>query len=296
MNKRILSAALAALAFPGSAVAATVPPLPDADPAMWRVKDKDTTIYLFGTFHALDGKAEWFNDEVKTAFDKSDELVLEALIPEDPAALAPVVMKYAMDNSGKTLTSRLSPEGQKKFSATLTGLGVPPTGFDKFRPWFASMTLTMIGMQKLGISPDKGTEVVLRQAAKTAGKPVGELENVEYQMAMFNRISEADQVKMLEDMLGSMDQIPVETKRMLTAWNKGDAAGFRAIMAGNDSEGPAAHKVIFTDRNANWAEWIDKRLDRPGTVFLAVGTGHLSGKDSVQRLLAKRGIRARRVH
>ena len=48
--------------------------LPDADPALWVVRDADTTIYLFGTFHLLDGRP-WFNDEVKTAFDASSELV-----------------------------------------------------------------------------------------------------------------------------------------------------------------------------------------------------------------------------
>ena len=86
--------------------------MPDADPAMWVVKDKDTTIYLFGTFHVLDGKADWFNDEVRQAFDRSDEVVLEAIIPEDPASLAPLMAKYAMAPSGKKLTDQLSPEGQ----------------------------------------------------------------------------------------------------------------------------------------------------------------------------------------
>jgi hypothetical protein len=53
--------------------------------------------------------------------------------------------------------------------------------------------------------------------------------------------------------------------------------------------------VLLTRRNARWAEWIDARLDRPGTVFLAVGAGHLAGRDSVQAMLEKRGIKAKRV-
>ena len=51
----------------------------------------------------------------------------------------------------------------------------------------------------------------------------------------------------------------------------------------------------MTDRNANWADWIDKRLDKPGIVFLGVGAGHLAGRDSVQDLLDKRGIKSARV-
>src|SRR5919112_4798388 len=87
-----------------AAGAAPAPALPDADPAMWVAKDQDTTIYLFGTFHVHDGKAEWFNDEVKQAFDRSDEVVVEALIPEDPSKLATLMSKYAMASSGKPLT------------------------------------------------------------------------------------------------------------------------------------------------------------------------------------------------
>ena len=42
-------------------------------------------------------------------------------------------------------------------------------------------------------------------------------------------------------------------------------------------------------------EWVDERLDEPGTVFMAVGAGHLSGNKSVPDLLAERGIATSRV-
>ena len=48
-------------------------------------------------------------------------------------------------------------------------------------------------------------------------------------------------------------------------------------------------------RNANWAEWIDTRLDTPGTVFVAVGAGHLAGTKSVQDYLAAKDIAVTRV-
>src|SRR3954462_9176017 len=89
------AAAPAATAAPSSP-AHSPAPLPDANPAIWVVRDADTTIYLFGTFHLLDGRP-WFNDEVRTAFDASDELVMEAILPDDPASLTPMIMRYAVD-------------------------------------------------------------------------------------------------------------------------------------------------------------------------------------------------------
>src|SRR5437763_7024638 len=76
---------LAAAAIGAATPAAERPaPAPNADPAIFVVRDADTTVYLFGTFHALDSKTEWFNDQVKDAFEQSDELVLETLLPEGP--------------------------------------------------------------------------------------------------------------------------------------------------------------------------------------------------------------------
>lgn len=295
MMKFRLWAATAALCF-AAPIAAATPALPDADPAMWKVADDDTTIYLFGTFHALDGKSDWFNDEIKAAFDKSDELVIEALVPDDPGAMQPIVMKYALDPSGKPLSSKLSPEGQKQLAAGLAAMGAPPTAFDKFKPFFASLTFAAIGMQKMGLAADKGAEQSLKSAAKAAGKPVSAIEDVEFQIGMFDRIPESEQLAMLEELLKSQDDIPTEMAKLLGAWNRGHADSFKAFMDKSEGQGPAAYKVIFTDRNATWADWIDKRLDKPGTVFLAVGTGHLAGKDSVQQMLQQRQIAAVRAN
>ena len=59
-------------------------PLIRATPALWEIRDADTTIYLFGTFHALDGRTVWFDDKVRARVRRSDELVLETVVPDDP--------------------------------------------------------------------------------------------------------------------------------------------------------------------------------------------------------------------
>ena len=96
----LIAAAIAAASVPS----APSPPAPDAHPAMWVVNDADTVIYLFGTFHALDGKSAWFNDEVKTAFAASDELVLETIVPEGPqrAPVKPIVLPNRVPNFAVT--------------------------------------------------------------------------------------------------------------------------------------------------------------------------------------------------
>lgn len=305
MSKRksaLLLAATFLFAAPAAAQSPTAAPapaaaaaLPDADPAIWVVKDPDTTIYLFGTFHALDGKSDWFNEEVKTAFDQSSEVVLELPPMEDKAALQPVIMKYALDASGKPLSEKLSPAAKEKFAKVLGEMGAPPTAFDKFRPFFAALTVIMAGAQKIGMTGEQGAEAILTKAAKDGKKPISGLETVDYQMSLFANLSEADQIKMLEETLSEIDKLGEMFGEMNKHWTSGDAEGMAKLMNDMNDQSPAMYKTLLTDRNANWAEWIDKRLDKPGVVFMGVGAGHLGGKDSVQDLLAKRGIKSKRI-
>lgn len=274
---------------------ATAAALPDADPAIWVVKDPDTTIYLFGTFHALDGKSDWFNEEVKTAFDQSGELVLELPPMEDKAAMQPIVMKYALDPTGKPLSEKLSPEGKERLAKALAGLGAPPTAFDKFKPFFAALTVVMARAQKLGFTGEQGAEAILTKAAKDAKKPISGLETIDYQMSLFANMSDADQVKMLEETLKEIEKLGLMFAEMNKHWTSGDAEGMAKLMNEMNAQSPAMYKTLLVDRNANWAEWIDQRLDKPGVVFMGVGAGHLGGEDSVQALLARRGIQSERV-
>ncbi|MGZ8287546.1 MAG: TraB/GumN family protein, partial [Allosphingosinicella sp.] len=166
---------------PAPALQAAPTPLPDADPALWAVRDEDSIVYLFGTFHLLDGRP-WFNDEVKTAFDASDELVVEAIIPEDPSAIQPLVLRYAVDAQGRKLSDRLTPEHNAALSEAVSSLGVPAGAFDPLEPWFVSMTLAAVASQRLGISAEHGPEGVLIRAARSRDMPVSELEGLEWQI------------------------------------------------------------------------------------------------------------------
>ncbi len=300
MKKLFLAAALAFA--PAAVIAQTAPApapapavaLPDADPALWVVRDEDTTIYLFGTFHMLDGRP-WFNDEVRTAFDASNELVLEAIVPDDPTAIQPLIIRFAVDPQGRRLSQRLSSEDNANLNAALSSLGVPVGAFEPLEPWFVSMSMGALVGQRLGIRAENGPEAALRHAAAERSLPVHELEGMEWQLSLFDRMPEDQQLAQLRDAVESVAEMPALLGRMLSAWSAGDVEGLGAILRQSMDEDPALHRLLFTDRNATWAGWIQERMARPGTVFIAVGAGHLAGSDSVQAALAARGLQTERV-
>ena len=82
---------------------------------------------------------------------------------------------------------------------------------------------------------------------------------------------------------------------MIGAWGKGDT---KAIAVTFDDElrlSPELTEVLLKRRNIAWADWIGKRMDMPGTVFVAVGAGHLAGEGSVDALLSAKGLKVARV-
>lgn len=275
--------------------AAAAAPLKDADPALWVVKDEDTTIYMLGTVHVLKPGLSWFDEAVKDAFDKSDEMVIEVIQPDDLAKAQAVLVPLATDPDGPPLTEKLPEAARAKYASAMQSLGMQPTQLDQYEPWYASVILGLLPLQKAGYDPKSGVEMQLTAAAKTANKPVSALEGFEEQLGFFDTMPESDQIGLLVATVDEFDKIGPTLDRMVEDWGKGDPDALAKEM--NDQLGklPNVEKILLTDRNDRWADWIKTRLDKPGTVFMAVGAGHLAGKGSVQDALAKRGIKAERV-
>lgn len=295
--------ALALLFLPPAALAQTAPaPAPqsaakprDAKPALWVVKDKDTTIYLFGTVHVLSPELRWFQGRVKQAFDSSDEMVTEIGTMPDPASIQPIIMNYAVLPAGPTLTEKLPADKRAAFTKAVEASGLPAQAVDRFRPWFAASQLSLVALMKAGYNPASGAEATLDAAAKAANKPVSGVESIEMQFGFFNSLSEAAQIQFLTESIEQLENVETAFAPMIDAWAKGDADALATIMNDAMRSSPELSKMLLADRNARWAEWIQTRLTKPGVVFMAVGAGHLAGPDSVQTMLKARKIKSKRV-
>ncbi len=266
----------------------------DADPALWVVKDRDTTIYLFGTVHVLKPGLSWFDEAVKAAFDKSNEVVLEIPLPTPEQAQA-AVMKSAVNMTGPKLSEKLPEASRAAYTAAVADAGLPAGALEPLDPWFAASMLTIVKLQKSGYDPESGAERVIADAAKAAGKPLTGLETLDQQMGFFDSLSDASQVTFLTETLRQLPEAPAMIDTMVDQWAKGDPAALAATMNAEMTGTPELKRVLLTDRNATWAKWIEQRMAKPGTVFVAVGAGHLAGDGSVQDALRRYKLRAVRV-
>ncbi|HET8750372.1 MAG TPA: TraB/GumN family protein [Sphingomicrobium sp.] len=265
MVNMLIAAAIAA------APPAAVQPAAPAAPAMFMVRDADTTVYLFGTFHALDGNTHWFSPTIRTAFDNSNELVLETLVPEGPG---PAIV-------GKP------------------GLPVRAPSVTPSASFLATTRMAINAGQSQGMQVANGADMVLRHIAEAEGKPVAELETLEFQLNMFNSMppSAAARPVRAGDPAGPapMQSLSRTMSTMESAWKSGNQAVFVHMLDQLRVSSPETYRMMFTERNARWADWIAARMRTPGTVFVAIGAGHLAGKDSVLVRLAEKGLPSSRV-
>ena len=268
---------------------ATVP----AHPALWKVADEDTTIYLFGTIHALPSGIDWFEGKVAAAFDESGELVTE-IVKEDPKTMQGLVLSRAMLSGDQTLRSLLNPEEKADYEAALTSFGVPVQAFDRFEPWYAAVGLSTVPLMRDGFAAEHGVEETLNARAESLGHTHGALETAEYQLDLFDALPLDVQKRYLDQVVEDLPTMREDLKKMVEAWKRGDAEELARLMNAQEDD-PALVEALLTGRNRKWAKWIEERLEKPGTVFLAVGAGHLAGEGSVQDQLGESGITAERV-
>jgi uncharacterized protein YbaP (TraB family) len=274
--------------------AATTPAAPVQGPALWKVADEDTTIYLFGTVHALPKDVEWFRGPIAAALASAQVLVTE--IP--PGALKqPEVQQAflarAMLPEGQTLRALLTAEQRTTVEGALAKLGLPAAAFDKVEPWFAAITLATMPMLKAGYSMEAGVENAV-EAKLGEGAKREALETVEAQLALFDEMPMDVQIAYLVSVAEQMDKVVPSMDAMVAAWARGDADGLAKLMNEELDDPVLAERLLYA-RNRNWAEWVEARLANPGTVFVAVGAGHLAGANSVQDYLGKEGVTVTRV-
>ena len=260
-------------------------------PALWKVADEDTTIYLFGTVHTLPKDVEWFKGPIQQAFASSEELITEVEVG-DARAMQQALTAKAVLPQEQSLRDLMNEADRQKFEEALVSLGLPVDALDRFEPWYAAMTLAVLPLAKAGYTAESGVEMVL--SAGASDKKRGALETLEQQVELFDGLPQDAQLTFLNQTVESLFKLEATIAQMVANWLEGDAAEL-ATLLNSELDDPVLRDRLLIQRNANWAQWIDERLDRPGTVFLAVGAGHLAGEDSVQEQLSARDIKVVRV-
>lgn len=285
----------------------------DPRPAIWRIADDDTTIYLFGTFHILPEGFRWRTPAFDTIIKQADELVLELTQDNlDQATVQPAVDELTLLMTNRPPTSaNLTPTNVEKWRSLAEYAGVDYGSFDSL-PAFLAMVMLSIGhLEDLGSSEIYGVEPSLEQEFRQRNRPILTIED---SVAVLNKVLKLDEQVLIAELDQQLTQwdgkdlneliygpatifggAPSPDEAFVTehAWAKGEGVG--ELDWGDSEMSDALRQILFTERNNAWADWLDNRMDRKGNVLVAVGAAHFEGDGSVIALLQQRGIAVERV-
>ncbi|WP_298915540.1 TraB/GumN family protein [uncultured Algimonas sp.] len=260
-------------------------------PALWRLQDEDSTLYLFGTVHLLPEDLRWQRDDMREAFAQSGTVFFEA----DHAGAAglraqALATQRGFRRDGHRLTDTLDNYQSILLEAVANNGGVDLAALDSMRPWLAGEFLTLAAADAAGLSAELSADEALKSRAARSGKNVVFLETAEAQIRQMADLPEAVQLELLTDTMERFEEMDDTLAAIARDWAVGDVDALEAALTGPLENAPDGYvAAVLTDRNAAWAERLDAFMDGSGTGFAAVGLSHLLGEDSLIDALEARG-------
>jgi uncharacterized protein YbaP (TraB family) len=285
----------ATLLFPLTLTLAACTPATHAEPgpAIWRLTDEDSEIWLFGTVHVLPADLKWRNAKIDSAFKSADTLVLET--QTDAAALpriAQLMQDYGYAKDGLALEDRLNADDKARLARVCADLKMDCAALKTLRPWYAANALSVALVMKQGQSLDAGVEQVLQREAAQQSKKVSYFETAEQQVRFFADLPPETELQFLTATLRQIEEEADKIGAIDAAWARGDTAALeKDLNSLLEEAGPLIYAVLIKDRNAAWANEIDMMMKGSGKTFIAVGAAHLVGDDGVPAMLRAKGYK-----
>ncbi|PHV09072.1 TraB/GumN family protein [Janthinobacterium sp. BJB412] len=270
--------------------------------ALFKVSQGERTLYLFGTIHV--GAADFYPLEARlaAALERAPVLALEIDPLGDQQAVAKALQQHGMLRPGGTASALLAPAWRPRLARLLRRYAIPPQAVAGMKPWLLASVLTVSEFAALGYDTGLAVDAHLSRQAHARGQAIVELESVNGQMALFDRMSGSEQLRFLEEGIAAIEdkEQAAQARQIADAWRHADAAALEALAdkaaADQTLSGRFVQKVLLDERNPPLADAIAKLLARENNSVAAIGILHLVGKNSVPELLRKRGMAVERIY
>jgi uncharacterized protein YbaP (TraB family) len=268
-------------------------------PALWKVsgtRPEQTGIaYMFGTIHILPDDVQWRTPALEEAIADSDRLVIEVLGLDDTRNAAQIFSRLAVSPGQKQLDARIKPELRGELDRIIDASNIPERTLNRMETWAAALSLASAQTRGLGLQSSASVEKQLTAQFDKAGKPIEALETIELQLGYFDKLPEQQQRQMLTSVIEDSGDSQESFEKLFNAWMTGDIQHIVTLSDSGILTDPKTRQYLLVSRNLNWVEQLDKRLQKPGTSFVAVGAAHLAGPDAVQATLAQRGYKIEKI-
>lgn len=267
-------------------------------PAMWVAKDHDSTLYIFGTVHLLPDDLIWQRDDMRRAFDEAGTIFFEVDTgPRGQIDATVLTTSLGLRNDGLRLSDRLDNYQLNLLEAAANNGGLTIASLDGMKPWLAAEFLTFAAAQNAGLSSDLSADEALKSRASRSGKNVVYLESLEDQIRASADLPEFIQLDILTETMEQFSILGRDATDIAEQWSVGGTDYLtEKLIRPMKARAPEVFNGLLRDRNRNWVAPLSRFMDDSGTGFVAVGTAHLLGEDSLLTELREQGYSVQRYH
>jgi uncharacterized protein YbaP (TraB family) len=265
---------------------------PPPSPLLFEIASADGTVegWMFGTIHALPDGSAWRTPAIVEVLQRADLLVVEISDLSGRGNAAAIYSALAMSPGLPPLSQRVPPELRTQLDELMQRGGIAGSELDGHETWAAAITLAQVDATG---DPANGVDRALIEASRP--RAVRQLEGLRGQLAIFDRLPEANQRTMLAAVVRESGRVRADPKRLQRAWLAGDAAMIEQSTREGFLADPALREALLTGRNRRWAKAIVPMLGKAPRPLIAVGTAHLVGPEGLAAMLGAEGYTIRRL-
>lgn len=263
-----------------------LPVEPTQNTLLWEISGKNLRqpSYIFGTFHLMCKEDIVFSENLQKALSRSQKLYLEMDLDNLSNTMGAL---FCMNMKGnKTLKDLYTDaEYHRVESYFKDSLKMPFAMLSKFKPL---MLESLLYPKLLQCKTMSGVEEGLMQLSKKQNKEVEGFETIQFQCAVFDSVPYEIQAKGLLRTIDSMASYKTEFDKMIELYKTQQLAMLDSLLNKQNDETGASLDVLLYNRNKNWVAQMEKLMPKE-SLFMAVGAGHLPGKQGVLQLLRNEG-------
>lgn len=268
----------------------------NAKPAIWSIEQDQSKVYFLGSVHLLPDDVKWYGGDLKAIVEKADEVVFEVhMTPNRHRHAQRLTLQNGMLSEGDSLKNYLTDEEIDFILEQARIYGIPPASIINFKPWFASVALSISAITREGWNPESGVDKFIEKIVAAKGVKISALETLEEQMATLYCYPLETQAEMLRDTLDQLKDIKKVTLEMIESWTSGDEKKMIEALINPMKQQKDVYNKLLVQRNNNWIPVIEGLLEKDQIALVVAGAAHFVGEDGVIKLLSDKGYMIKRV-
>lgn len=271
--------------------------VPDG-PALWRVSDADTTVYVFPAPGFAFPGADWRRPQIDEALSRSRRVFVDFYAGKTEAEQAQteaLMFELGLADEDRPLSALLSTRTREKMKRFLNESGMSVENVDGFKPWFALLFFTILHDQRIGAS-DTGPKNTLESEIERQGKRIRYFEVGDTLVPRLAAISELEGVVALDDFFETLETDPTLNKKLYDEWTRGEAEILDRELEKTKKLLPESFEALFTySTNLVVDNLSDILSEQSGEIFVLIGDLAHAGEDPFFEQLQRAGFSVERL-